>query len=119
MTHSKQAHERVARQRSLSGSTQRSSREHRTSADIFRSSTDPAHPFGKELEQLKEVVEEFGGVIAAADMDEDVIFMRDNGLAKFSANDYLFEIQPLFGMRFEQVVDRRVAAVQHDAYGWI
>jgi len=137
--HSKHAHEQIARQRSLHsmsstprGSQEyRASREQRASTEIFRAAVvEETHPFGKELEQLNEVVEEFGGVLAAADMDEDIIFMRHHGLSKFSATDYLSEIQPLFGGALAPNFGRRglakpiqpaapAAAAASDSYGWI
>jgi len=59
------------------------------------------HPFGKELEQLNEVVEEFGGVARDAEMEEDVAVMAKLGLGLFRPTDYLSEIQPLFASFFE------------------
>ncbi|ORY04022.1 hypothetical protein BCR34DRAFT_591371 [Clohesyomyces aquaticus] len=112
ISHSKRAHERLAQKRSLQnvkstrGSlySNRSSREHRTSLDMFNSETiaeeKEVHPFGKELEQLNEVAEEFGGVVRDAEMDADIAALRQNGLASFCAADYLAEIQPLFSSRF-------------------
>jgi len=105
MSHSKRAHEQLARKRSLqnlpSGLHSRgSSREHRSSTDIIKGSIDLSHPFGKELEQLNEVVEEFGGVIRDAAMEADMSKMKRMGLAKFCAADYMMEIQPLFSACF-------------------
>lgn len=63
-----------------------------------------AHPFGKELEQLNEVAEEFGGVVRDArfdaEFDADMAALRDKNLAVFCAADYLAEIRPLFSNRF-------------------
>lgn len=59
-----------------------------------------SHPFGKELEQLNEVVEEFGGVVRDAEFDADMMVIREKGLATFCAADYLNEIKPLFHTRF-------------------
>jgi hypothetical protein len=59
-----------------------------------------SHPFGKELEQLSEVAEEFGGVVRDAEMDADLALIREQSLATFCAADYLAEIQPLFNTRF-------------------
>jgi hypothetical protein len=59
-----------------------------------------AHPFGRELEQLNEIVEELGGVIRDAEAEADMTVMRSQGLAFFCASDYLQEIQPLFSNRF-------------------
>lgn len=112
LSHSKRAHERLAQKRSVQGmprsqsirSSQqsvRSSREHRVSADMFKSSIqEESHPFGKELEQLSEVAEEFGGAVRDAEMEADLAVIRERNLATFCAADYLAEIQPLFNIRF-------------------
>ncbi|KAF2187746.1 hypothetical protein K469DRAFT_725214 [Zopfia rhizophila CBS 207.26] len=108
LSHSKRAHERLAQKRSLQNLTRgslhsnRSSREHRTSLDIFRGTIEKeSHPFGRELEQLNEVAEEFGGVVRDAEMEADMAVMNEKGLAMFCAADYLQEIKPLFSNRFE------------------
>jgi len=67
---------------------------------MFKNTVDE-HPFGKELEQLNEVVEEFGGVARDAEMEEDVAVMAKLGLGRFRPTDYLSEIQPLFTSLFE------------------
>lgn len=59
-----------------------------------------SHPFGKELEQLSEVAEEFGGAVRDAEMEADLAVIRERNLATFCAADYLAEIQPLFNRRF-------------------
>lgn len=112
ISHSKRAHERLAQKRSVqnikstrgSMHSNRSSREHRTSLDMFSSDTiveeKETHPFGKELEQLNEVAEEFGGVVRDAEAEADFAALRQNGLAVFCAADYLAEIQPFFASRF-------------------
>ncbi|KAF2739300.1 hypothetical protein EJ04DRAFT_356570 [Polyplosphaeria fusca] len=110
LSHSKRAHERVAQKRSYqnintrgSVRSSRSSREHRTSLDMFRVAIEEEqHPFGKELEQLNEVAEEFGGVVRDAELEADMTAIRERNLAQFCAADYLAEIQPLFGSRFHQ-----------------
>lgn len=79
----------------------RSSRDHRTSIDIFKGLNEDSHPFGKELEQLNEVAEEFGGAVRDAEMEADLALMAEKGLARFCAADYLSTIQPLFGNRFD------------------
>jgi hypothetical protein len=116
LSHSKRAHERVAHKKSLqnmprsqsmrsSQQSARSSREHRTSADIFKAGIiqEESHPFGKELEQLNEVAEEFGGAVRDAEMEADLAVIRERNLATFCAADYLAEIQPLFSIRFGMV----------------
>ncbi|KAF2835488.1 hypothetical protein M501DRAFT_435586 [Patellaria atrata CBS 101060] len=109
LSHSKKAHEQIARQRSIRSMSARSSlssREQRSSVDMFRTSVEPNHPFGKELEQLNEVAEEFGNVAKDADaaqIDEDNHFMQQHGLVKFCASDYLMEIQPLYSNIFGDI----------------
>lgn len=116
LSHSKRAHERLASKRSLQnightrgsmnsrGSTNslRHSREQRSSLDMFTATIqeEESHPFGRELEQLNEIVEEFGGVIRDAEAEADLAVMRSKNLANFCAADYLSEIQPLFSRRF-------------------
>lgn len=113
LSHSKRAHERLAHKRSLqhvpgrnslssrSSGSVRSSREQRSSLDMFKATIEEeAHPFGKELEQLNEVVEEFSGVVRDAESEADLSVMRSQNLAAFCAADYLSEIQPLFSSRF-------------------
>lgn len=107
LSHSKRAHERLAQKRSLQsmprGSlhSNRSSREHRSSVDMFKSTIEEeVHPFGAELEQLNEVAEEFNGVVRDAEFEADMAVMREKGLAAFCAADYLQEIRPLFSSRF-------------------
>lgn len=108
LSHSKRAHERLAQKRSLQNikprsslHSNRSSREHRASVDMFRNAIqDEKHPFGKELEQLNEVAEEFGGVVRDAEYDADMAVIRERGLATYCAADYMQEIRPLFSNRF-------------------
>lgn len=92
-------------------------REQRSSIEMFRDMqnfqpppTQPAqpkqreqhssHPFGRELQQLNEIVEEFGGVVRDAETEADLNAMRKRNLAAFCAADYLSEIRPLFSTRF-------------------
>ncbi len=68
----------------------------RNSADIFGgAAVDPDHPFGKELAQVNEVAEEFGGVSAL--LDDEQREMQVRGLMKFDADDYVNEILGLWG----------------------
>ena len=53
------------------------------------------NPFGKELEQLDRVAEEFGQVVRTAEADADAVYMESHGLAHFAASDYMSEIQGL------------------------
>jgi hypothetical protein len=112
LSHSKRAHERLAQKRSLqsmprshsarsSQQSARSSREQRVSVDMFRPTIqEESHPFGKELEQLNEVAEEFGSAVRDAEREADLAVMRERNLASFCAADYLAEIQPLMNIRF-------------------
>ncbi|KAF2132928.1 hypothetical protein P153DRAFT_283324 [Dothidotthia symphoricarpi CBS 119687] len=107
LSHSKRAHERLAHKRSLqnlsrsSPGSQRQSYDQRSSVDMFSATIqEEDHPFGRELEQLNEVVEEFGGVVRDAEMEEDLTAMRRRDLANFCASEYLAEIQPLCSVRF-------------------
>lgn len=49
------------------------------------------HPFGKELEQVNEVAEEFGAMMG----DDEERALMSKGYHKFSVEDYLFDIQEL------------------------
>lgn len=116
LSHSKRAHERLAHKRSLQNvnhvrgsvnsrgsiSSLHSSREQRSSVDMFKATIqeEDSHPFGRELEQLNEIVEEFGGVVRDAEAEADLAVMRSKNLATFCAADYLSTIQPLFHTRF-------------------
>ena len=52
-------------------------------------------PFDDELAQLHEIAKEFGQTRRTDEEDEDVMSMEKQGLASFSASDYMFEIQSL------------------------
>ncbi|KAK7540539.1 uncharacterized protein J3D65DRAFT_549696 [Phyllosticta citribraziliensis] len=116
-SHSKEAHEIMARKRSVrsgqppsvSHSRNGSRHEQRSSMDMFKhghssSDVDPSHPFGRELEQLNEVVEELGTTMRDVALDEDTRHMREKGLARFCAADYLAEIAPLAARTYKTKV---------------
>jgi len=69
-----------------------------SSVEIF-GAAEPGHPFGKELAQVNEVAEEFGFVTANLIEEEQDLISR--GLRKFTVEDYLDEIQGLYGGVFE------------------
>lgn len=109
LSHSKRAHEKLAAKRSLQNMSSRGSmgsvrhsREQRSSVDMFSATIaeEQVHPFGRELEQLNEIVEEFGGVVRDAETEADLAVMRSKNLAAFCASEYLSEIRPLFSARF-------------------
>lgn len=65
---------------------------------MFNGNVDPTHPFGKELEQVNELAEDFG--IRDSVVEEcEILSMK--GLYKFAAEDYVMEIEGLFGGVFE------------------
>lgn len=102
-SHSKKAHMHVSRQRSVSRmQTPPSTATEltRESSDLF--SAEQSHPFGKELEQLNEVVEEFGGVARDAEAEADLLFMEAHGLDYFCATDYMTEIGDMLNTVFEE-----------------
>jgi len=71
----------------------------RSASSASASTTDqPAHPFGRELEQVNELVEEFS---EAGVLEKEERIMQKRGLRKFLAEDYAMEIQDLFGGVFE------------------
>ena len=73
LSHTKRNHQELARQRSLkrmSPPPNTSSNPERLAYDAYHAEP---HPFGKELEQVNEVVEEFGG---APLFDEDEQILR-------------------------------------------
>lgn len=67
----------------------------RASQEIFKPE---AHPFSKELEQVNEVAEEFGNLQV---MDEEERILYRKGLKKFTVDEYLSEIEELYGSIFD------------------
>lgn len=68
----------------------------RSSIDIFSSNPEPDHPFGAELAQVNELAEEIGANEATM-LDEEEQYLVDNGLCKFTVDDYVSEIESYFG----------------------
>lgn len=60
------------------------------------------HPFGRELEQVDEVAEEFG--VRSSLVEQEERLLREQGLNKFGAQDYIAEIEGLFGGVFEDML---------------
>lgn len=55
------------------------------------------HPFGHELAQVSEIAEEYGiSKERLVVVDEEEQELADRGLFKFTATDYISEIQGLF-----------------------
>jgi hypothetical protein len=108
LSHSKKAHQELARKRSISRmspppSTLAGPTVVSNSTEMF-GPTDPNHPFGKELAQVNEVAEEFGLVSTNLVKEEQDLISR--GLRKFGVEDYLEEIQGLHGGVFEGKLGR-------------
>lgn len=98
-SHTKRSHQELARKRSQRMSPPldppRSNPTIRASQEMFKPE---AHPFSKELEQVNEVAEEFG---CAPGMDEEERILYRKGLRKFTVDDYLLEIEELYGSIFD------------------
>jgi len=95
-SHSKHAHESLSRKRSVQRLQSPPGSAH-ASAEFTPSlsaSVEAPHdnPFGKELEQLDEIVEEFGQAVRSAEYDADTEYMRSPNLGAFAVSDYLNEI---------------------------
>lgn len=100
LSHTKRSHQDLSRQRSQKRTspplnTSRSSPSIKTSQDFAK--PEP-HPFGRELAQVNEVVEEFGGSYA---LEEEETMLREKGLMKFSADDYRLETEALYASIFD------------------
>ncbi|GJP94817.1 hypothetical protein CBS63078_8768 [Aspergillus niger] len=101
LSHTKRTHQELARQRSLSRlsppplNSLRNASAARQTQDSYKAEP---HPFSKELEQVNEVVEEFGGTRI---LDDEELILRDKGLMKFTADDYLVEIEAFYGSVFD------------------
>ncbi|KAL8948536.1 MAG: hypothetical protein Q9222_005286 [Ikaeria aurantiellina] len=101
-SHTKKSHQAAARERSNSRSTPPPVAIHspvmpaRSSIDMFSSNPEADHPFGAELAQVNELAEEISANEATI-LDEEEQYLIGNGFCKFSANDYIDEIQVYFG----------------------
>lgn len=104
LSHTKKSHEAVARQRSLSRSIPPPTAIHtptnaRDTIDMFSNKVDANHPFGPELEQVNELAEEIGARNVMI-LDEEEQYLASQGLFKFGVEEYMDEIQGLFGGSF-------------------
>lgn len=98
LSHTKKSHQELARQRSRSKmappstsiSNMHASRMNQEQENRRQLDMNP-HPFGKELEQVNEVAEEFGAMMG----DDEERALLSKGFFKFSTEDYLLEIQDL------------------------
>ncbi|MCJ1411584.1 hypothetical protein MMC19_005674 [Ptychographa xylographoides] len=105
LSHTKKTHQALAHKRSMSRvRSPRQSTDHssalRSSLEMFSSKPEANHPFGAELTQVNELAEEFG-VHNVTVRDDEEQFLIENGLQKFTVDDYVDEIQGLFGGVFD------------------
>ena len=102
LSHTKKSHQIAARKRSEPKSTPPPVAIHspvtpaRSSVDMFTGNPEVDHPFGAELAQVNELAEEIGAREVMI-MDEEEQYLIDNGLCKFTVDDYLQEIQGYYG----------------------
>lgn len=68
----------------------------RSSVDMFSNKPEPDHPFGVELTKVNELAEEIGARDVLI-LDDEEQFLMEHGLCKFGAEEYVDEIQGLFG----------------------
>lgn len=105
LSHTKKSHQDSARIRrsasknTLPPTTIHSTTVTRTSVDMFTNQPEPDHPFGAELTKVNELAEEIGARNVLV-LDEEEQFLMEHGLCKFGAEEYLDEIQGLFGGSF-------------------
>lgn len=102
LSHTKRSHQELARKRSISRMSPppNTLRSVRSSQDFFKpvSTSNSSHPFSRELAQVNEVAEGFGGSRVVLDEEEQILLNK--GLKKFSAEDYVSEIEGLYGSIF-------------------
>jgi hypothetical protein len=101
LSHTKKSHQAIARQRSLSKSTQPPNAIHntatsRSSIEMFSAKPDPHHPFSAELDQVNELAEEIGAREMII-LDEEEQWLMTHGLLKYGVEEYVDEIKGLFG----------------------
>jgi len=101
-SHSKKAHV-LSHKRSVQRMGSVHEREtSRTSLDMFSVPESVSHPFGKELEQLNEVAEEFGSAVRDVEAEEDFAAIQSRNLGQFCAMDYMNEISTFYATAFEE-----------------
>ena len=105
ISHTKKTHQALARKRSQSlirtpPVSLPPASAPRSSLDMFSCKPDVDHPFGAELAQVNELAEDFG-VQDITVWDEEEQFLMEHGLQRFAADDYVNEIQGLFGGVFD------------------
>lgn len=99
MSHTKKTHQAAAaRKRSESNAIQPPNAIHNQSPlrETFSTQLEPSHPFGAELTQVNHVAENSYATKILI-LDEEEQYLQDHGLCKFGAEEYMDEIQGLFG----------------------
>lgn len=104
MSHTKRSHQEIARQRSISRTVPPPTAIHSpsnacSSIDMFSNRPEANHPFGAELQQVNELAEEIGARDVMM-LDDEELYLVNHGLQKFGVEEYLDEIQGLFGGGF-------------------
>lgn len=69
-----------------------------------------SHPFGQELAQVTELAEEYSNKATSKDDEEDVKYIKSNSLKKFSAEDYLGEINNLLSSFLPELTHTKPSA---------
>lgn len=114
LSHTKKSHQELARQRSISRmspppSSLGSTPVIRRSQDFFAPISESAnHPFSRELDKVNEVAEDFG---ASRVLEEEEQLLLSKGLKKFSVEDYLSEIEELYGSIFDDQLNPYTSSV--------
>lgn len=104
LSHTKKSHQDLARKRSLSRlspppTSMNAPAARRPAQDVFAPVPESAeHPFSRELDKVNEVAEDFGA-LRVLDEEEQILLSR--GLKKFTVDDYLCEIEELYGGVFD------------------
>jgi len=101
LSHTKKSHQAAAVRRSASKTSMPPNAIHnlpsaRASVDMFSNQPEPNHPFGAELTKVNELAEEIGARDVLI-LDDEEQFLTERGLYKFGAEEYVDEIQGLFG----------------------
>ncbi|KAH8700715.1 hypothetical protein BGW36DRAFT_395753 [Talaromyces proteolyticus] len=103
LSHTKKSHQDLARKRSISRlsppPTSMNTTPPRRTQDVFAPVLESGdNPFSRELDKVNEVAEDFGA-LRVLDEEEQILLSR--GLKKFTVDDYLCEIEELYGGVFD------------------
>lgn len=103
LSHTKKSHQDLARKRSVSRmSPPPSSMATARSQEAFAPVPEyTEHPFSRELDKVNEVAEDFGALRV---LEEEEQILLNKGLKKFSLDDYLSEIEELYGGVFDDEI---------------